>query len=91
MEEDPREVYRSPPARGAWIATPVRDLSVDRINVASREGGVDRNGYAERTVKQRIVASREGGVDRNVLLRFEAHSGGVASREGGVDRNIMDG
>ena len=42
LSQSHREV-RSPPARGAWIATPrIRNVSKSPT-VASREGGVDRN------------------------------------------------
>ena len=61
-------------------------------NVATREGGVDRN-------KQKLyiwivlfnVATREGGVDRNKdLTETTAAQLAVATREGGVDRNLCE-
>ena len=81
-------VPRSPPARGAWIATASMAGPWTREAVASREGGVDRNTTRHRRRHPDAVASREGGVDRNRLQSEAPHRRGpVASREGGVDRN----
>ena len=33
----------SPPARVAWIETPMQKLQIQKYPVATREGGVDRN------------------------------------------------
>ena len=59
-------LHPSPPARVAWIETIPVIAWEARAEVATREGGVDRNNtldYAE--VKAGEVATREGGVDRN--------------------------
>ena len=62
-----------------------------RLSVATREGGVDRNGPITDSPKAPTrVATREGGVDRNFAL-LNALIGvhrPVATREGGVDRNF---
>ena len=82
----------SPPARGAWIATP---MTMDRwtmIPVASREGGVDRNIGRPHSSTAIHVASREGGVDRNQFLaawylasECRLPRGGRGSQHVGVD------
>ena len=36
-------LYTSPPARVAWIETVKNFANINRIRVATREGGVDRN------------------------------------------------
>ena len=61
------------------------------VEVASREGGVDRNLWLVEQVRGIVVASREGGVDRNQINKsYSSRSISVASREGGVDRNASD-
>ena len=77
----------SPPARGAWIATPSPPMMSVSSPVASREGGVDRNLQSQDEAYGAAVASREGGVDRNRMVQRRQLRVGVASREGGVDRN----
>ena len=59
---------RSPPARVAWIETHSETINADTgYTVATREGGVDRNGYEYGNIFDiDPVATREGGVDRNV-------------------------
>ena len=49
-------------------------IRISRQNVATREGGVDRNiPPANTTQATRAVATREGGVDRNVLEYSDGH------------------
>ena len=56
----------SPPARVAWIETKMSVLGFPPVDVATREGGVDRNMFSVKQLfDKRNVATREGGVDRN--------------------------
>ena len=57
--------------------------------VATREGGVDRNISTPVPPYDVGVATREGGVDRNTRLISSSCSRHVATREGGVDRNNL--
>ena len=72
-----------------------RNLKLEKTlvkdEVATREGGVDRNKKMFDAIMQgNPVATREGGVDRNVCIpRWGARGRSVATREGGVDRNAM--
>ena len=52
----------------AWIETHSETIKDDTgYTVATREGGVDRNGYEYGNIFDiDPVATREGGVDRNV-------------------------
>ena len=58
------------------------------MEVAPREGSVDRNRGRHGEAQRVLVAPREGSVDRNddVLPSIRKH--GVAPREGSVDRNL---
>ena len=80
--------------RGSQHPGPIRQLPALDKEVASREGGVDRNRLIEDhgSSSRMGVASREGGVDRNVKPTGVLPDRGkkVASREGGVDRNPED-
>ena len=80
----------SPPARVAWIETFRGSSSVQPDGeVATREGGVDRNMNYYEINEDTAVATREGGVDRNARIgQAVVNALGVATREGGVDRNI---
>ena len=62
---------------------------VYKAEVATREGGVDRNTTSSGVLcRVYRVATREGGVDRNALICWACSwTGSVATREGGVDRN----
>ena len=78
----------SPPARGAWIAT-WRVLEGPAAGeVASREGGVDRNRAYVSAIGSAIVSPpARGAWIATCLLDDGSGPVGVASREGGVDRN----
>ena len=81
---------RSPPARGAWIATTGARLRRRLTGVASREGGVDRN--MTKVIGMTLDEGRLPRGGRGSQQRDAAHvhvPDGVASREGGVDRNMM--
>ena len=56
----------SPPARVAWIETCAAVYGDPLLDVATREGGVDRNINPIFSAQYKsLVATREGGVDRN--------------------------
>ena len=81
----------SPPARVAWIETPLIGQMECSSRVATREGGVDRNTLVVLILSQVIVATREGGVDRNFWTdEMTGEECKVATREGGVDRNTVE-
>ena len=63
------------------------DAIVTTLQVAPREGGVDRNLGHNIGGPSDLVAPREGGVDRNLTDRTWLRHWAVAPREGGVDRN----
>ena len=59
---------KSPPARVAWIETFGVAVHIDSREVATREGGVDRNDMLPgQSLDNILVATREGGVDRNTV------------------------
>ena len=62
---DEKDAYKSPPARVAWIETPIGRPREKSSFVATREGGVDRNWVVVDFMPLSVVATREGGVDRN--------------------------
>ena len=62
-------LYPSPPARVAWIEILTQHQNRTMPNVATREGGVDRNTACDPARQYvRVVATREGGVDRNQFV-----------------------
>ena len=58
-------IFGSPPARVAWIEILTQHQNRTMPNVATREGGVDRNCERPLRAQTPMVATREGGVDRN--------------------------
>ena len=75
----PQEGRTSPPARVAWIEM-YTSAGCGRIaEVATREGGVDRNKKSTLILRgPESVATREGGVDRNVFGDFGRVAFGVS-------------
>ena len=72
----------------AWIETPYVPVAALAQDVATHEGGVDRNIYGSAPADPEGVATHEGGVDRNALLSGkDIAKTAVATHEGGVDRN----
>ena len=79
----------SPPARVAWIETSRYSFQTRPPEVATREGGVDRNTTEDWKLAEKIASppARVAWIETYVRWGNE-HIRTVATREGGVDRNF---
>ena len=91
LDEEPLLARASPPARGAWIATPASSPEAREAGVAPREGGVDRNhSTVTWSIDDERRPPRGGRGSQQPRQRDHRHRQHVAPREGGVDRNMTE-
>ena len=81
--------FLSPPARVAWIETGKSARKYTGAEVATREGGVDRNmsSFASASPDLLSPPARVAWIETRNAVLFTVDND-VATREGGVDRNF---